>query len=119
MESKVIRGGETPAVKAGWGSLQWLVGGAKDAEMGMTFGRVTFKPGQANPVHRHANCDELLFVVQGEFEHTLSEGGATRLRAGDAILIPRNEKHQARNVSAGEGVVVVAYNSAYREMIEE
>ena len=121
MEARVIRGGNVEVAETEWGSLQWLVGGGGggDAGIRMTFGRVTFKPGQANPAHRHPNCDELLFVVAGAIEHSLPEGGTTILRAGDGIILPRGQKHQARNAGSGEAVVVVAYNSAKRETLEE
>ena len=117
--ARVVRGSEVEPIRTDWGSLQWLVGGPNDSGVGMTFGRVTFQPGQANPAHLHPNCEELLFVVAGEIEHSLPEGGTTILRAGDCIVLPRGKGHQARNIGASEAVVVVAFNSADRQTVGE
>lgn len=118
MNSKVIRGKDIEKVNADWGSLQWLAG--KNApEYGMTFGKVTFKPGKENPAHLHPECDEILFVVSGEIEHTLPEGGTTVLNSGDCILLPRGKFHKAKNVGKDEAVAIVTFNSAERSVVAE
>jgi len=119
MSSGVVRGGDVPVNEQAWGSLQWLVGGERDQGCGMTFGRVTFKPGESNPGHHHPNCDEILFVVQGKVEHSLPAGGSAVLEPGDCIVIPRDGVHNARNVGDGEAVVVVAFNASDRKTIGE
>ena len=119
MGSTVIRGNEADVVQAPWGSLQWLVSGKDGSSEHMTFGRVTFRPGCSNPTHHHPNCEEILFVVSGEVEHSLPEGGTTVLRAGDCIVLPSGKGHQARNVGDEEAVVVVVFNSAQRETVGE
>jgi len=119
VDAKVIRGGQAPVSPQPWGGIQWLVGGSADEATGMTFGRVTLQPGKANVAHRHPNCEEILFVVSGEIEHSLPGGGTTRLAAGDCIVLPRGQGHQARNVGQTEAVVVVAFNSAHRETVAD
>jgi quercetin dioxygenase-like cupin family protein len=118
-EPGVVRGNDIPVEETPWGSLQWLVGGRSHPEAGVTIGRVTFKPGQANPAHRHPNCEEILFVVAGEVEHTLPGGGKAVLHPGDAIVMHRGEKHQARNIGKETAVVLVAFNSPQRETLGE
>ncbi|MFC1601805.1 cupin domain-containing protein [Candidatus Sumerlaeota bacterium] len=119
MDAKVIRGADTPREQTEWGSLQWLVAAANGASEQMTLGRVTFKPGQANPPHHHPNCEEILFVVQGQLEHTLPQGGTARLGPGDCIVLPTGHGHQATNVGEEEAVVIVAFSSADRQTVGE
>ena len=119
MSATVVRGRDVPAIEQSWGSLQWLVGGERGKACDMTFGRVTFEPGEANPGHHHPNCDEILFVVSGRIEHALPESGTVELGPGDCIVLPKGGQHSARNVGEGEAVVVVAFNSADRQTVGE
>ncbi len=116
MRSKVIRKEEAELTKTEWGSLQWMAGSHTPA-YGMTLGRVTFKPGMGNPTHQHPECEEILYVIEGEIEHTLPEGGVAVLKVGDAILIPRGEYHKAKNIGQSDAVVVVAFNSEQRSTV--
>jgi quercetin dioxygenase-like cupin family protein len=78
-------------------------------------------PGEGNPVHRHPNCEEALFLLNGEIEHFI-KGAAqerVRLKAGEAILIPRDAIHNATNVGAGPAELLVSFSSADRMTILE
>lgn len=119
MGTVVVRKNDVEVNNTDWGSLQWLVTGQAGSSEHMTVGRVTFKPGQANPLHQHPNCDEILVVIQGEIEHTLPEGGTVRLSPGDCIVMKQGGMHQARNVGDEEAVVIVAFNSPIRETVGE
>lgn len=119
MKTHVIRSNSIKVEQTPWGSLQWLVSGAAGTSQNLTFGRVTFKPGQSNPIHHHPNCEEILFVVSGEIEHTLPEGGTARLNPGDCIVLPQAKGHRATNVGHTEAVVIVAFNSAERKTVGE
>jgi quercetin dioxygenase-like cupin family protein len=119
VRSSAIRGKDATVQETEWGSQQWLVSAENGASQKMTFGRSTFKPGRSNPRHQHPNCEEVLYVVAGEIEHTLPEGGTVRLRAGDCIVIPAGKAHQAKNVGEDEAVILVAFNSAERKMVIE
>jgi quercetin dioxygenase-like cupin family protein len=119
MNAKVVRKEDAPPEETDWGSLQWLVCAANGASARMTFGRVTLRPGEANPMHSHPNCEEILFVVSGQVEHSLPEGGTAHLGPGDCIVLPEGSPHQARNVGSDEAVVVVAFSSAERETLGE
>lgn len=119
MRSSVIRGKDAPVRETKWGSLQWLVSAENGISEHMTVGRVTFNPGRSNPAHHHPNCEEVLFVVAGEIEHTLPEGGTARLQAGDCIVIPPGKAHLAKNIGDDEAVVLVAFSSADRKMVIE
>ncbi len=117
--SKVIRNSDVEVINTEWGSLQWLVSGAAGSSKNMTLGKVTFKPGEANPMHLHPNSDEILFVAHGEIEHVLPEGGTVRLSPGDCIVLEQGGMHQARNVGDSEAVVIVAFNTPDRQTVGE
>jgi len=117
--ASVVRKDDIEVIKTSWGSLQWLVSGNNGASEKMTLGRVTFKPGQSNPPHFHPNCEEILYVVSGELEHSLPEGGTALLRPGDSIVLHRGQKHHAKNIGTDEAVVIVVFDSAYRETVGE
>ena len=57
--------------------------------------------------------------MSGDVEHTLADGGTVRLAPGDSIVIPKGIWHHAVNVGQTEVVVVVAFDSAWRETIGE
>ena len=115
----VAHADEIPVIEETWGTLQWLVSGRNGTSTTMTVGRVTIRPGMANPEHYHPNCEEVLFVQQGKIDHSLPSGGVVRLGAGDAIVIPQGIMHQARNAGTEEAVVIVAFNNAWRETVGE
>jgi quercetin dioxygenase-like cupin family protein len=97
-----------------WGRITWLVSGAQGNSDTMTFGRVTIKAGQANPVHRHPNCDEILHLLSGQLEHSLN-GEKFTLQAGDTISIPTGAWHNAHAVGDEDAVMLIVFSSANRQ----
>jgi quercetin dioxygenase-like cupin family protein len=79
----------------------------------MSFGRVTIRAGEANPRHRHPNCDEILHLLSGRLEHSLS-GTKCIMEAGDTISIPQGAWHQARAIGDEDAEVVICFSSADR-----
>ncbi len=116
-DPNILNAAQFPIDPTGWGTLQWLIGSASHPGLGLTIGRVTFHPGQANPLHFHPNCDEVLHVVEGTIEHRTADGGFTRLEKGDSIVIGRNTKHFARNVGTGVAEAVIIFNAADRQTV--
>lgn len=102
-----------------WGTLQWLVSGPAGLSETMTVGRVTIFRGYANPHHMHPNCDEILYVETGTLSHTLPFGGTVDLGPGDMIVIPKGTWHHATNTGDSDAVVIVAFDSAWRETTGE
>lgn len=119
MSNLFISNDSVDITKTDWGSLQWVVTGKAGSSETMTVGRVTFKPQMGNPKHVHPNCDEILYVVKGKVEHSLSEGKTVIMNPGDSIVIPKNVWHQATNLTDEEAEVIVMFDSAYRETIGE
>ncbi len=116
MKATVIRKNEVSVTETDWGSLQWLVSEQSAPGTHMTLGRVTFKPGESNAEHRHPNCEEILFVVEGVIEHTFPKGGRVRLEAGDCIVLPQGGNHQATNIGDTDAVTLAIYNTPDREI---
>jgi quercetin dioxygenase-like cupin family protein len=85
---------ETEPVTTNWGRLAWLIGAERTPGAEQTFGVVTIDPGQRNPLHRHPNCEELLYVLSGECDHLLGEE-MFHLTPGSVIRIPRGVPHWA------------------------
>ncbi|MCW8129056.1 MAG: cupin domain-containing protein [Planctomycetota bacterium] len=114
-----MRKGEAPAEKYAWGDIHWLASKTANGARELTLGSTVVEPGGRNPLHRHPNCEEVLYVVAGEIEHIVEGAPTVRMKAGEAILIPRNLKHQAINVGGVPAELLVAFSSAERETVIE
>lgn len=103
-------------VKTAWGELNWLVNGELAPGAELTFGIVTINPGDANPLHLHPNCEEVLYVLSGACDHVLGDE-TVRLGPGDVIRIQRSTPHQARATGTGPLVAAIAFSSPDRETV--
>ena len=97
-----------------WGTIKWLcnskiVPGAKQ-----TFGYVRIYPGRRNGEHLHPNCEEIIFVSQGECDHYIGDK-VTRLRTGDMLFVPEGSFHYAVNIGKKDLILVISYSSPDRE----
>jgi quercetin dioxygenase-like cupin family protein len=97
-----------------WGSLCWLAGKKIGNVEGLTFGRVTIKPGQANPRHRHNDCEEVLYLLSGRLEHSIGDETVT-LNPGDILAVPAGVAHHAVNTGDTIADMIVAYSSGERD----
>jgi quercetin dioxygenase-like cupin family protein len=102
------------AVQLSWGNLAWLVDANRMEGAEQAFGVVTIDAGQRNPLHRHPNCEELLYVLQGTADHTLGDD-MVQLKAGDIIRIPRGVPHYAQATGDGPLVAVISFSSGNRQ----
>lgn len=96
--------------------IKWLFSGEVAPEAEQTLGYVVIEPGQKNPLHSHPNCEELLYLLSGELDHSL-EDGVFRLKPGDAIRVPTGVKHDARCVGDEPAKMIVCYSAGRREML--
>lgn len=112
---KVVRGDEGRHESFDWGEIQWLDSGELTGAEGLTVGRVTVREGESNAEHYHPNCEEALYLLAGELEHTLGPD-SVRLEPGDLLHVPLGERHRATSVGAGDAVAVVAYDTGDREV---
>jgi quercetin dioxygenase-like cupin family protein len=71
-------------------------------------------PGWSLPAHRHANEDETIHVLEGEFEMEIG-GELICLSAGETAHIPRGVVHSGGNVGTRPGRRVVVFTPAGME----
>jgi quercetin dioxygenase-like cupin family protein len=109
----------TPDV-SDFGELCWHVNATLVPGTNMTLGEVTIDAGFANPLHRHDNCEELLYLIEGTLEHRIGDEWFT-MGPGDVIRVPVGVPHQGRNAGDGPARMVVAYDSGDRhfEVVDE
>jgi quercetin dioxygenase-like cupin family protein len=105
-----------PDVAAGGYRIKWLFSGQTAPGAEQTLGYVVIEPGAKNPLHAHPNCEEVLYLIAGELEHSL-DGAVYRLGPGDAIRVPAGAKHDAKSVGTEPAAMVVCYSVPNREMV--
>jgi len=108
---------ESRRIHESWGDLRWLAS-QSIAGTGITVGRVQIKPGRSNPRHSHPNCEEVLYLLSGRLEHWVANEQMT-LEPGDTLVVPAGVAHYARNVSAEDADMIVAYPSGTRQFRAE
>lgn len=105
-----------PDVAAGGYRIKWLFSGQSAPGAEQTLGYVVIEPGQKNPLHAHPNCEEVLYLISGELEHSLGDA-SYRLGPGDAIRVPAGVRHDARCVSQEPAAMVVCYSVPDRQIL--
>ncbi|HEU5317100.1 MAG TPA: cupin domain-containing protein [Chloroflexota bacterium] len=118
-EAEVIARGAPdaqPDVAAGGYRIKWLFSGQTAPDTAQTLGYVVIEPGEKNPLHAHPNCEEVLYLISGQLEHSL-DGALYRLGPGDAIRVPAGAKHDAKSVGTEPAAMVVCYSVPNREML--
>jgi quercetin dioxygenase-like cupin family protein len=99
-----------------WGSIQWLIDARAFADSRVTLGFVEIRPDRKNPRHYHPNCDEALFLLEGELDHSLGDQ-VFHLTPGTAIHIPAGAAHDATNRGAETARMIVAYSTGDRRTV--
>jgi quercetin dioxygenase-like cupin family protein len=69
---------------------------------------VKFAPGASAARHSHPG-EELVYVVDGEFEYHLDGRPPVILKAGDVLFIPAGTPHAVKNVGTGAGAELATY----------
>lgn len=118
IQRPVVRQGDTPTETFPWGNITWLDNAEITGNEVLTFGIVEINAGQGNPKHHHPNCDEILYVIEGELNHTLGPE-VFHLKAGDMIHIPLGIEHQATNPGTVTCRMAVTYNTGRRQVVGE
>lgn len=70
--------------------------------------RVDLDPGVTFPMHSHPG-EEVIYVLEGEWEYEVEGKPAVRLKAGDVLFIPAGTLHAAKNVGSGIGSELATY----------
>ncbi len=114
MSSPIRKSTEGDFIDAPWGKLTWYASRKLGNSTTMTFGRVIIPANQANPRHRHPNCDEVLHLLSGRIEHSLGDQTYI-LKPGDTISIPAGQWNNARALDGIDAEMVIWFSSADRE----
>ena len=69
---------------------------------------VVFEPGASAARHSHPG-EELVYVVEGEFEYRLDGRPPVTLKAGEVLFIPAGTPHAVRNVGSGKASELATY----------
>jgi quercetin dioxygenase-like cupin family protein len=101
-----------------WGKIQWLCSQEIDPDCEMTFGMVYIHAGVANGRHYHPNCEEYIFVLSGECDHTLGDE-SFHLEPGMMLRIPRGVPHNATTTSWEPCRMLIMYSAPDRQTIGE
>lgn len=104
---------DTAPMSVGWGHISWLIGESETPGAEQTFGVVTILSGKRNPLHLHPNCEDLLYVVEGQADHKLGDE-MYHLEPGDVIRIPQGVPHWAEANGATPLVAVISFSAADR-----
>jgi quercetin dioxygenase-like cupin family protein len=99
-----------------WGTLRWLCNERLSAGAAQTLGICQILPGQRNPVHYHPNCEEVLYLLSGQGEHSF-DGASVSLRAGSTIRIPVGVKHNLANTGTDVLTCLISFSSGTRETV--
>jgi len=120
MDHAVYRAKDSSAAAtfASWGSLTWIASRAIGNTEGVTVGRVTIRKGENNPRHSHRNCEEVLYLLAGELDHTVGEENV-HLMPGDTLVVPAGIFHNARSVGDVDADMIVTYSAGDRDFTAE
>jgi quercetin dioxygenase-like cupin family protein len=116
IDSQVRRDVGAAAVATDFGSVHWAVREGDPAGAEQTIGLAVFDAGKSNVEHVHPNCEEVVYVLDGEVEHTLG-GQSTRLGAGDLIVVPRGVPHRLINNSRAACRAYIVFSSPDRQFV--
>jgi quercetin dioxygenase-like cupin family protein len=105
------------AEMAPFGRIEWAVRAGKPDGVEQTLGLAVFEAGGSNAAHYHPNCEEIVYVLEGEIQHTLGDE-VTTLWAGDVIVVPRNMHHRIINDGSKACRLLVMFSSPEREFVE-
>ena len=103
-------------VKYPWGWIRWMMNSELDPGAAQTFGIVQIDAGKRNPLHKHPNCEELLYVLSGSFENVVGDKTVV-MHAGDIVRIPANVPHQGINNTNKPMRAVISYSSGVRQIV--
>jgi quercetin dioxygenase-like cupin family protein len=113
IEGQVRRNVGGAAEDQPFGSVHWAVREGDPAGAETTIGLATFDAGKGNVEHVHPNCEEVVYVLDGEVTHTLGDA-STVLRAGDLIVVPRGVAHRLQNDGTAAVRAYIVFSSPDR-----
>jgi len=95
-----------------WGTLQWVSEPRVTGTKNMIAAVVTLKLGKGHSRHNHPECEEILYVIEGEGDQTIEINGKKekrRVKKGDLIHVPPGVYHETINVGWQKMVLFVVH----------
>lgn len=86
--------------------VQFLISEANAGAKEVVFGRTVFTPGSRHDWHRHANAEEVQYLLSGE-GIVLDGDEEIPVKAGDVVHTKKGQWHGFRNTSDTEDAVVI------------
>jgi oxalate decarboxylase/phosphoglucose isomerase-like protein (cupin superfamily) len=110
---------QRPVQSLDWGALKWLVSPDDTPGAGLTFGEVVLLPGKGHERHNHPESEEVLYVLSGEGDQMLDDGGENwfPVRPGDTIYVPQAMFHATINTGWQPMRLLAIYNPGGAERV--
>ena len=96
-----------------WGTIEWLANDEVGNSRELSLARMTLPAGQGTDTHRHANCEESIYVVRGEVECRIDDA-QVRMSDGGQTVVPKGAVHGIRNAGETPAELILSYSSAAR-----
>lgn len=103
--------GETYWIGTRNSPLTIMIAKDRQGNKSMSFCTEEIAPGEAIPVHKHLNEDELIFLQEGEGILTIDDKEFA-VKKGSAALIPKGVWHAMKNTGIEKLVMVFSYSPA-------
>ncbi|MBN2099102.1 MAG: cupin domain-containing protein [Dehalococcoidia bacterium] len=97
---------EIPQMEGASGVCKQVPISKQDGSPMFSFRVFTFEPGGHTPYHTHPN-EHINYVIEGNGAVVTGSGQEREIKMGDFILILPNEKHQYRNKSTSDRLVII------------
>ena len=95
-----------PSMEGAKGIYKQVPISKNDGSPSFCFRVFTFEPGGHTPFHKHPS-EHLNYVIEGKGAIVMESGEEREIRKGDFALILPGEKHQFRNKSISELMVII------------
>ena len=95
------------------GSMTWLTEDAIEPGIGLSVARMTVDPGQISELHRHDNCSEIVYLLNGEISQRVGDKWID-MTPGDHCHIPPDHAHQTRNTGPKSAELLLVYSEGKR-----
>ena len=115
MPSKLVDPASLPTMSFEWGLIKPLVAAENTEGTRVSVVHVVLLPGQGHERHDHPDADEVLYVLGGEGEQMVDDGEPFRVRAGQAVYVPRGAFHSTVNTSWEPMAILAIYAPAGAE----
>ena len=110
---ELIHTEQTPEIQVEDRLLQWIAGPKGQAASDCCSScLVKFQPGAcAKPPHSHRDCEEAIFILSGAGEMRMEGGAVHAVRAGDFLLMRKNEIHLLANTGQEDMKALCFYSA--------